>query len=104
MCRQSLRETFSARSSLRSRREEWRSFRSRRASAARSRLDRRESLRDEDSARPRLPFEAAAFAAAFLDALEAALAEGVLKRMIVETANAIRLRERNLGVIELFLA
>src|SRR5947209_4212249 len=104
ICRQSLRETFSARSSLRSRREAWRSFRPRRASAARSRLDWRESRRDEASARPRLPFEAAAFAAAFLDALDAALAEGVLKRMIVEMANATRLRERNFRVIELFLA
>jgi len=69
MCFQSLRESCAAcRSSLRSRRER-RSPLPRRPSAARSRFDWRESLRDEADARPRLSLDAAALAAGFFDAL-----------------------------------
>jgi hypothetical protein len=97
-----LRDSFAARSSRRERRSR-RS--SRRRSAARSRFDPRESLREEASARPRLPDCFEGLAAAFLDALDAARAEaGAVMKKIAEMMKAVRPRERNFGVIELFLA
>ncbi|PYS81282.1 MAG: hypothetical protein DMF67_17430 [Acidobacteria bacterium] len=72
--------------------------------AARSRLDPRESLRDEASSRPRRPAGFEDLAAALLEALDAACAEGAAMKKIVEITNAVRLRERNFRVIELFLA
>jgi hypothetical protein len=63
----------------------------------------RESRREEAASRPRLPFEDD-LAGAFLEALWEALAGDELNRMMVETAKAIRPRERNFRVIRLFLA
>jgi hypothetical protein len=72
--------------------------------AARSRLDCRESLRDEASVRPRLSADFEDLAAALLEALDAACEEGAAMKKMVEIKNAVRLRERNFRVIELFLA
>src|SRR5688500_5850221 len=79
----------------------------RRASAARSRFDWRESLREDAVSRP--PFLAGAlaadlaagFLADFAGFLAAACAEkAAAKRMRAETENAARRGKRNLGVID----
>src|SRR5215204_3996618 len=119
--RGSLRDSLAEARSLRPRRSAFeprafafalRSFFPRRASAARSRFEERESLRDEAVSRPRFPLAvvlaAAAFAAGFLadfaGFLAAACAEAAVKRKMAETANATKRGNRNLGVIGVFLA
>src|SRR5215203_1782568 len=79
-----------------------------RASAARSRFEERDSLREEAVSRPpRFDLAgdlAAAFAAAFLAGfLAAACADAAAKRMMTDRASATR-GNLNFGVIEPFLA
>jgi hypothetical protein len=94
---------LSRRESARSDFEARRSFLPRRASAARSRFDCRDSLRDTAVSRPRFEaFEGAAFAALFLaaDFFDAAEAVCGLKRNREATASATRQGNRNFRVIE----